>query len=154
MPLEIREDDLTHPATRALVAGHVAEMRAGSAPELVYAYDLERLLARGVTLWSAWDGDALAGVGGLAEIGPGRGELKSFRTHADHLGRGVGRRILRHALAEARARGYASVWLETGTAPSFDAARHLYGSEGFVPCAAFGDYVDNPLSHFMRLDLG
>ncbi|MGI6878965.1 GNAT family N-acetyltransferase [Microbacterium sp. gxy059] len=153
MPFEIREDDLTHPATRALVAAHVAEMRAGSVPELVYAYDVDRLLDPAVTLWSAWESDALAGVGGLTRLDAERAELKSFRTAPAFLGRGVGRLILRHALAAAREAGHRTVLLETGTADEFAAARRLYASEGFVPRGAFGEYADNPLSLFMELDL-
>lgn len=151
--IEIRPDDLTHPATRALVASHVAEMRAGSVPELVYAYDVDALLAESVTLYAAWDGERVAGVGGLKHLDDERGELKSFRTDPSFLGQGVGRRILRHVIDEARGRRYRSLWLETGTAAEFDAARHLYASEGFAPCGVFGDYVDNHLSHFMTMRL-
>lgn len=153
MPFAIRPDDLTHPATRALVSMHVAEMRAGSVPELVYAYDVDRLADPSVSLFAAWEGDRLAGIGGLKDLGGGRGELKSFRTAPEFLGRGVGRILVRHVVAEARARGLASLWLETGTADEFAAARHLYASEGFQECAAFGDYIDNPLSHYMTLRL-
>ncbi|WP_221585111.1 GNAT family N-acetyltransferase [Microbacterium sp. G2-8] len=151
--IEIRPDDLSHPATRQLVSAHVDEMRAGSVPEAVHAYDIDRLRDQSVTLWSAWHGEHLVGVGGLKHLHDDRGELKSFRTHVDFLGRGVGRRILRHAIGEARARGYGSLWLETGTAASFDAARHLYASEGFERCGVFGDYPDNPLSAFMTMRL-
>lgn len=153
MTFEIRADDLSRPETRALVAAHVAEMRAGSVPEAVHAYDVEKLRDQSVTLWAAWRGDRLAGVGGLKHLDEHRGELKSFRTHSDFLGRGVGRRILRHAIGEARGRGYGSLWLETGTEPPFDAARHLYASEGFERCGVFGDYPDNPLSAFMMMRL-
>ncbi|WP_156761661.1 GNAT family N-acetyltransferase [Microbacterium karelineae] len=153
MTFKIRPDDLSHPATRQLVSSHVDEMRAGSEPEAVHAYDLERLRDPAVTLWSAWHGERVAGVGGLAHLDDERGELKSFRTHVDFLGRGVGRRILRHAIGEARIRGYRTLWLETGTAASFDAARHLYASEGFEPCGAFGDYAEHPESAFMTMRL-
>lgn len=153
MNFEIRPDDLSHPATQNLVASHVDEMRAGSVPEAVHAYDIEKLRDSAVTLWSAWQGDRLAGVGGLKHLDEDRGELKSFRTHADFLGRGVGRRILQHAIGEARTRGYRTLWLETGTEPGFAAARHLYASEGFEPCGVFGDYPDTPLSAFMTMRL-
>ncbi|WP_029150444.1 GNAT family N-acetyltransferase [Microbacterium indicum] len=149
MTLEIRIDDLTSPATRELVASHVAEMHSGAeSAEFVYAYDVDALTREGVTLFSAWEDGALAGVGGLAGLG-GDGELKSFRTAAAFLGRGVGRAILRRAIAEARSRGYANLWLETGTSDAFAAARHLYASEGFAETGPFGRYPASPESYFM-----
>lgn len=149
MTFTIVPADLSDALTHELVSSHVAEMRAGADPSVVYAYDTEQLRAHDVTLWTAWHGDELAGVGGLKHLDEARGELKSFRTARAFLGRGVGRALVRHVIAEGRARGYSSLWLETGTAPSFVAARHLYASEGFTACEAFDDYTPNPLSHFM-----
>jgi hypothetical protein len=34
---------------------------------------------------AAWDGPALAGIGALKELGDGTAELKSMRTHPEHL---------------------------------------------------------------------
>ena len=50
-----------------------------------------------------------------AAIDAERGELKSMRVDDRFLRHcGVGRAILRHIVAEARARGMTSLWLETG----------------------------------------
>jgi putative acetyltransferase len=57
--------------------------------------------------------------------------------------------MLGHLLAEAAARGYARVSLETGAQPAFEPARALYASFGFEPCGPFGDYVEDPNSCFM-----
>ena len=76
-----------------------------------------------------------------------------MRTASTHLRRGVASQLLDVALGEARARGYRHVSLETGTAPEFAAAHALYRRAGFSDCAPFADYVDDPHSTFMTLDL-
>jgi putative acetyltransferase len=43
--------------------------------------------------------------------------------------------------------------LETGSWEYFRPARALYKSHGFVECSPFGDYVPDPNSVFMSLDL-
>jgi putative acetyltransferase len=76
-----------------------------------------------------------------------------MRTTAAARGRGVARSVLLAVLAEARERGLARVSLETGAEDYFAAARRLYARHGFVPCAPFGAYVEDPHSIFMTLDL-
>jgi putative acetyltransferase len=44
--------------------------------------------------------------------------------------------------------------LETGSWEYFRPARSLYRKHGFVECPPFGDYVLDPNSVFMTLDLG
>jgi putative acetyltransferase len=69
------------------------------------------------------------------------------------LGRGIGRAILEHLVAEARARGLRSLWIETGSAPAFLPALRLYESAGFRRCGPFGDYRNDPFSVFMTREL-
>lgn len=158
MTLEIRPDDLTGEATRALIAAHLEGMHESSPPESVHALDIDGLRHPSITFWSAWSGGQLAGIAALKSLddtdaAAPRGEIKSMRVAPGFLGRGVGRALLRHLIAEARSRGFASLWLETGTPADFDAARRLYDSEGFVECGPFGDYALDPYSVFMTLDL-
>ncbi len=63
MPLLIRPDDLTSDATRALAAAHLAGMHENTPAESVHALDLDGLTADGITVWSAWVDDELAGSG-------------------------------------------------------------------------------------------
>jgi putative acetyltransferase len=65
----------------------------------------------------------------------------------------VGRAILERILAEACARRYARLSLETGSAAAFEPARRLYAAYGFAPCGPFGDYVEDPYSVFMTCAL-
>lgn len=144
-----RLDDLTGAPTRALVARHLAGMHENSPPESVHAFDIDKLRAPGVTCWSAWAGEDLAGMGALKVLDPRRGELKSMRVHDAFLGQGVGRAILVHLIAEARGRGLESLWLETGSSPAFAPALRLYESAGFTRCGPFDGYVEDPFSIFM-----
>lgn len=147
--LRIIEDDLTGEAIAVLLRLHLDEMHRWSPPESCHVMPIERLRARDVTFWSAWDGDALAGCGALKEIDPCHGEIKSMRAAPDYLGKGVGRAILRRLLAEAKTRGYARVSLETGSPEHFLPARRLYESHGFAHSEPFADYRADPYSLFM-----
>ena len=88
--MDIRPDDLSSEASRALVRLHLLGMHANSPPEHVFALDLSGLLAPGVTLWTAWDGETILGMcAPLRELDARSGEVKSMRTHPDHLRRGT-----------------------------------------------------------------
>lgn len=149
MPLLIRPDDLTSDATRALAAAHLAGMHENTPAESVHALDLDDLTADGITVWSAWVDDELAGIGACKDLGDDRAELKSMRVVEAFLGQGIGRAILRHIVEDAQERGIRSLWLETGSTDDFVPARRLYASEGFEECPAFPPYAPDPLSTFM-----
>jgi putative acetyltransferase len=119
----------------------------------VHALDVDRLTDPAVTFYAARRGGALVGVGAIRRLGPDHAELKSMHTAAAVRRQGVGRAILEHLVAVARARGYRRVSLETGTMGAFAAARSLYRSFGFQPCEPFGEYTANPHSVCMSLDL-
>jgi putative acetyltransferase len=151
--LRIETDDLTRPQVHELLREHLAQMHATSPPESVHALDLPKLNSPDITFWSVWDGETLVGCGALKALGGGEGEIKSMRTPERLRRRGAGRAMLSHILAEARARGYRRVSLETGSHATFDAARTLYRSFGFTECDPFGDYRPDPHSVFMTLAL-
>jgi putative acetyltransferase len=152
-PMKIEIDDLTHPAIHALLREHLEDMHRLSPPESVHALDLEKLRAPGITFWSAWDGHRLLGCGALKELDAHHGEVKSMRTPAAWRRQGAGRAILTHIIEVARARGYRRLSLETGAHEAFRPAHRLYESFGFAMCGPFGEYVEDPNSVFMRLDL-
>ena len=152
-PLRFVLDDLSGGPTRALIARHLAGMHASSPPESVHAFDVDGLRQPGVTFWSVWVGDDLAGCGALKVLDSERGELKSMRVADAFLGRGIGRAMLEHLTAEARARGLRSLWIETGSSPAFVPALRLYESAGFRRCGPFGEYREDPFSVFMTREL-
>ncbi|MBK9034521.1 MAG: GNAT family N-acetyltransferase [Myxococcales bacterium] len=149
LALRFQLDDLTGAAIRRLVAQHRTRMHAISPRDSVHALDVDALRQPDVTCWSAWAGADLAGCGALKQLDAARGELKSMRVADAFLGRGVGKAILAHLIAAARARGLTSLWLETGTGPAFAPAHRLYEGAGFVRCGPFTGYVADPFSVFM-----
>jgi putative acetyltransferase len=147
--MDLRLDDLRHPAVIALLQEHLDWMHRTSPPESVHALDLDALRQPDIAFWTLWDGETLAGCGALRALDATHGEVKSMRTAQTHLRRGVAATMLDHILAEARRRGYARLSLETGSMDYFAPARALYARAGFRPCAPFGDYVEDPNSVFM-----
>ncbi|WP_411290453.1 GNAT family N-acetyltransferase [Sphingorhabdus sp.] len=149
--MRIIEDDLTGVEIRALLESHFAGMLANSPPESCHFLDFDGLNAPDVTFWSIWDGEKLAGCGALKELSNDHGEIKSMRTHGDHLRKGVGAAMLIHIISQGRRRRYHRLSLETGSSEGFLPARTLYEAHGFKYCAPFGNYVEDPFSRFMTL---
>lgn len=154
MPLpDFRVDDLSGAATQALVRHHLAGMHASSPACSVHAFDIDRLRQPGVTFWSGWIGDEIAVIGALKRLDDANCEIKSMRVADAFLGKGAGRAMLEHILAEARRAGFRTIWLETGSTPTFDPALKLYERAGFAFCGPFADYKEDPFSRFMTLVL-
>jgi putative acetyltransferase len=148
--MDIREGGLDEPQVIELLRLHAQGMLDNSPPGSCHFLDLSGLRTPDVTFWSAWEGEALMGIGALKQLDAAHGEIKSMRTVPDHLGKGVGARVLERIMATARERGYRRLSLETGSTPAFDAARALYRRFGFSDCGAFGGYpADDPFSRFM-----
>jgi putative acetyltransferase len=151
--VEIRIDDLRGAEIARLLEEHLRSMRSLSPPESVHALPLEGLRKPGVTFWSVWQGAELLGCGALKELDARHGEIKSMRTAAAHLRKGVAARLLEHIVAEAKRRAYRRLSLETGAPEAFAPARHLYARFGFQVCGPFGDYIEDPNSVFMTREL-
>lgn len=153
MRIDIRPADLDDPRLAAFLAEHLEDMEPTAPAESRHALDLDGFRAPGVRLWVAYaDGD-LVGTVALAELTPGHEELKSMRTYPARRGQGIGSLLLHHAMETARAGGARRLSLETGSMEFFAAARALYRRHGFVDCAPFGSYVDDPNSVFMTRQL-
>ena len=153
VPLVVRLDDLSDPQTQDLLRLHLSGMRDSSPPGHSFALDLSGLKVPEVTLWSAWRGDRIAAIGALKALGDGTGEIKSMRTHPDHLRQGAGAAILDEIIGEARRRGFHRLSLETGSGEAFDAALAMYRARGFRSGGAFSDYVGSAFNQFMHLEL-
>ena len=151
--MRITAGDLDDNRVIALLDEHLQGMADHSPPESIHALDLEGLKAPNVTFWTIWDGDELCGCGALQELDSSHGEIKSMRTGAGHLRKGVAAVMLEHIIHEAKTRRYARLSLETGSGPGFDAAHALYEKYGFVYCGPFANYKEDPFSRFMTLEL-
>ncbi len=151
--ITIDRGDLADERVLRLLRDHLDDMFATSPPESVHALDVSGLEVPEVTFWTVAEGGDILGCIALKELDPEHGELKSMRTDAAARGRGLGARLLEHVLAEAARRGYRRVSLETGSQDFFQPARTLYAKYGFRECEPFGDYVLDPNSVFMTLEL-
>ncbi len=145
--------DLTDASVLAVLEEHLRDMHATSPACSVHALDVTGLRQPDVSVWAAVDGDEVLGTVALKELDPQHGELKSMRTVAAARGRGIGRLLLGHVVAEARARGYRRLSLETGSRDFFLPARTLYARAGFVETGPFADYELDPESVFMTMEL-
>ena len=149
--MEVRAGDLDHPRVRELLHEHLAGMHANSPPGAVSALDLSGLQHPSIAFFTVWDGDELLGCGAIKHLDAETGEIKSMRTAARHLRRGVAALVLDHLVAVACERGYARVCLETGSGPAFEPALALYRKRGFVHGPPFGDYVATEFNQFFYL---
>ncbi|REC94954.1 GNAT family N-acetyltransferase [Kushneria indalinina] len=147
--MKIVQDDLTDPNVIALVRAHLLELAGHSPEESCHALDLDALRGPGMTFWSVWEGDTIAGCGALKALDDTHGEIKSMRTAGTHLRRGVAAKLLDHIIHEARTRGFERLSLETGPHDLFAPARSLYARFGFETCPPFGPYREDPYSVFM-----
>lgn len=151
--IEIRPDNLTGQAVQDLLAVHLSGMKDNSPPGSVYALDLSGLRTPDVSVWTAWDGETLLGIGALKELSDRVGEIKSMRTDSKYVRKGVGLSILNHIIDEARSRRYERLCLETGSGDEFEPALHLYRKRGFQNGPAFGGYEASAFNQFLHLQL-
>ena len=150
---------------RDLLSAHLDELSAESPPESMHALPLDELKKPELTFWCAWQkvgsssgpgsqhNEGLMGFAALKQMDAGHAELKSMRTHKNHLRAGVAKALLKEILSTAKSRGYSQISLETGSMESFKPAQALYSDFGFTFCPPFADYKEDPLSVFMTLKL-
>jgi len=152
--MEIKRDDLSSGDVIALLEEHLQDMYATSPPESVHALDVPALKSPGITFFSAWEGDLLAGCVAIRELSDTEAELKSMRTVATFRNKGVATQLLSFVIEFAESKNYKALSLETGTQRYFEAARQLYAKNGFKDCGPFANYKPDPNSHFMTKTLG
>jgi putative acetyltransferase len=151
--IRIVEGDLSDARVIALLEMHLTTARAQTASGSAHALELTGLQWPDIRFWTSWDGDTLVGMGALKWLSGDHAEIKSMHTAGFARGKGVGSTMLRHIIATARASGLSRLSLETGSWDYFEPARSLYRRHGFVECPPFADYVADPNSVFMSLDL-
>ena len=152
-PFRIIDGDFSDRRVIDLLNTHLASARTETAPESAHALDLIGLRSPNISFWTIWGGDRLLGMGALKRLSTEHGEIKSMHIAQAMRRRGAGGTMLRHIIVVARARGISRLSLETGASKYFRPARALYGSYGFIECPPFADYILDPNSIFMTLDL-
>jgi len=153
MIMRIVLGDFSDPRVTDLLRIHFTTARAQTAPGSAHALDVAGLQAHNIPFWTIWEDETLLGVGALKRLSSDHGEVKSMHTAAPVRRKGAGSAMLRHIIAAARAAGMARLSLETGTWDYFRPARAFYARHGFIECPPFADYVLDPNSVFMSLDL-
>ncbi len=151
--IEIKTDDLSGGEVIKLLEEHLADMYATSPAESVHALDLDGLKSPEITFFSAWKDSQLLGCVAIKELNEQHAELKSMRTSQFARKSGVASQLLQHVIDTAAVRQYQTISLETGSEDYFKAARNLYEKFGFDYCDPFADYVLDPHSQFMTIEL-
>jgi len=151
--MRIEQDDLSEPEIASLLQEHLDNVALHSPPESIHALDLDALRQPNITFWCAWQDNRLLGCVALKELDRQCAEIKSMRTAADHLRKGVATKLLKHIINTATAQDYRRLSLETGAAAAFEPARRLYSRFGFEVCEPFSDYALDPNSVFMTKTL-
>jgi putative acetyltransferase len=151
--MKITDGGLGDARVQLLLAHHFKTARGETAPGSAHALDLSGLKSPDIHFWSAWEHDCVIAIGALKRLSESHGEIKSMHTDQAHRRRGAGSTMLRHIIARAREMGLSRLSLETGSWPYFIPAREFYRRHGFVECPPFGDYVADPNSVFMTVEL-
>ena len=151
--MRIIQGDLGDPRVVGLLQIHLTNARGATAPGSAHALDISGLQSSDISFWTIWDDEMLLGMGALKRLSADHGEIKSMHTVQSMRRRGAGREMLHHIIATARASGISRLSLETGSWDYFQPAHALYRSHGFVACQPFADYVLDPNSVFMSLEL-
>jgi GNAT superfamily N-acetyltransferase len=87
------------------------------------------ILARGGHILMAAEGEAAVGCCALILVRSGVYEVAKMTVVESHRGRGLGRKLLAHTIAQAKALGAKKLYLETNS--SLSDAIHLYEALGF-----------------------
>jgi ribosomal protein S18 acetylase RimI-like enzyme len=102
----------------------------------------------GCLLLARRDGEAI-GMIGLKPLAPDIAEIKRLYVVPEARGLGLGKLLAERAIAEARAKGYARVRLDTHR-PSMGAAIGLYRSLGFSEIPPYGPDLDGDIVFFEK----
>lgn len=142
MAIRVAKADLSDPAVRDLIELHQRGMLDDLPPGTCFALDISGLSGPEITLFGACDDQHLLGIGALKRLTADQAEIKSMRTHPDHVGKGIGRAILEAIITTAQSEGITRLSLETGTNELFAPAIALYTRRGFAAGEAFSSYAN------------
>ena len=152
--MRIEPEDPDTPDVVVLLDQHLAVTKNTAPPDSCHALDVDELRAPHITFLTARDdAGVLLGMGALADLGTGHGEIKSMHTSSAARGRGVAAAMLTRLIEIAREAGYTRVSLETGSQDFFAPAHRLYERHGLTECGPFDTYAADPHSRFYTLDL-
>ena len=136
--MNIQKANLALADIQSLLAEH---LDSASKQDASHAYSLEQLRANNFYFFSARNHkNELMGFAGLLLLNAKHGEIKSVRTHPEHLRKGVSKALMLHLTTFAKQRNLTRLSLETHPTPAYTAARAMYERLGYKYCDAFADY--------------
>lgn len=150
---DVRKVHPSQTEVAALLEFHLQSARSVTPEGFSFALDHSALSKPGIAMFGIYASDRLVAIGALSELGMGEVELKSMRVDPQEVGKGYGRMMLDHLIAEARRDGASRVRLETGTTEMYVPANSLYSSAGFVETGPFADYRASDFNRFYALEL-
>ena len=136
-----------------LLKKHFIELRSVSPAGSTHVLDIDGLKDPSIKFWSLWEKDKLIGCGALKFLEKDHGEFKSIRVADEFRKKGIGERIIKHLIDEAKKLEISKLSIETGAGEFFAPARKLFNKFGFKKSEPFAHYKIDPNSCYFTLDL-
>ena len=136
-----------------LLKKHFIELRSVSPAGSTHVLDIDGLKDPSIKFWSLWENNKLIGCGALKFLEKDHGEFKSIRVVDEFRKKGIGERIIKHLIEEAKKLKISKLSIETGAGEFFATARKLFNKFGFKKSEPFAHYKVDPNSCYFSLDL-
>ena len=136
-----------------LLKKHFIELRSVSPAGSTHVLDIDGLKDPSIKFWSLWENNKLIGCGALKFLEKNHGEFKSIRVADEFRKKGIGERIIKHLIEEAKKLEISKLSIETGAGEFFAPARKLFNKFGFKKSEPFAHYKVDPNSCYYTLDL-
>ena len=136
-----------------LLKKHFIELRSVSPAGSTHVLDIDGLKDPSIKFWSLWEDNKLIGCGALKFLEKNHGEFKSIRVADEFRKKGIGERIIKHLIDEAKKLEISKLSIETGAGEFFAPARKLFNKFGFKKSEPFAHYKVDPNSCYFTLDL-
>jgi len=136
-----------------LLKKHFIELRSVSPAGSTHVLDIDGLKDPSIKFWSLWENNKLIGCGALKFLEKDHGEFKSIRVADEFRKKGIGERIIKHLIEEAKKLEISKLSIETGAGEFFAPARKLFNKFGFKKSEPFAHYKVDPNSCYFTLDL-
>ena len=136
-----------------LLKKHFIELRSVSPAGSTHVLDIDGLKDPSIKFWSLWENNKLIGCGALKFLEKDHGEFKSIRVVDEFRKKGIGERIIKHLIEEAKKLKISKLSIDTGAGEFFAPARKLFNKFGFKKSEPFAHYKVDPNSCYFTLDL-
>ena len=147
------EGNFENSEVNELLNKHFIELRTVSPEGSAHVLDIEGLKDKSIKFWSLWDNNQLIGCGALKFLEKNHGEFKSIRVADKFRRSGIGEKIIKHLIEEAKKLEISKLSIETGAGDFFIPARKLFSKFGFKKCIPFAHYKEDPNSCYFTLNL-